>query len=57
MKVFRIQDTGNKVGEAGAVATGVYAEYAGEAETITLGFAPGNFNEPQTIFPWAPCGF
>lgn len=41
MKVFRIQDTGNKVGEAGAVAPGVYAEYRGEAEMITLGFAPG----------------
>ncbi|MBN1361987.1 MAG: hypothetical protein JW993_15435 [Sedimentisphaerales bacterium] len=41
MKVFRVQDTGNKVGEAGAVARGVYSDYPGEAETITLGFAPG----------------
>ncbi len=41
MNVFRIQDTDNKVGEAGAVARGIYAEYPGEAEAITLGFAPG----------------
>jgi hypothetical protein len=41
MKVCRIQDTNNEVGKAGAVAPGVTAEYPGEAETITLGFAPG----------------
>ncbi|MCP4456002.1 MAG: hypothetical protein GY809_31480 [Planctomycetes bacterium] len=41
MKVIPIQDTGNQVGKAGAVAPGVTAEYPGEAETITLGFAPG----------------
>lgn len=41
MKVCRIQDTNNQVGKAGAVATGVYPEYPGEAETIMLGFAPG----------------
>jgi len=41
MNVCRIQDTDNKVGEAGAVARGIYAEYPGEAEAITLGFAPG----------------
>jgi hypothetical protein len=41
MKVVPIQDTNNQVGKAGAVAPGVTAEYPGEAETITLGFAPG----------------
>ena len=41
MKVCRIQNTANKGGKAGAVAPGVTAEYPGEAETITLGFAPG----------------
>lgn len=41
MKVLRIQDTNNQVGKAGAVAPGVTAEYPGEAETVTLGFAPG----------------
>ncbi|UCE48192.1 MAG: hypothetical protein JSW47_21655, partial [Phycisphaerales bacterium] len=41
MKVCRIQDTNNQVGKAGAVAPGIYVEYPGEAETITLGFAPG----------------
>lgn len=41
MKVFQIQDTHIKMGQAGAVAPGVTAEYPGEAETITLGFAPG----------------
>lgn len=41
MKVCLIQDTNNEVGKAGAVAPGVTAEYAGEAETITLGYAPG----------------
>jgi hypothetical protein len=41
MKVVRIQDTNNQVGKAGAVAPGVTAEYPGEAETLTLGFAPG----------------
>ncbi len=41
MKVIPIQDTGNQVGKAGAVAPGVTAEYPGEAETLTLGFAPG----------------
>jgi hypothetical protein len=41
MKVLRIQDTGNTVGKAGAVAPGIHVEYPGEAETITLGFAPG----------------
>jgi len=41
MKVCLIQDTNNEVGKAGAVAPGITAEYPGEAETITLGFAPG----------------
>jgi hypothetical protein len=41
MKVVPIQDTNNQVGKAGAVAPGITAEYPGEAETITLGFAPG----------------
>jgi hypothetical protein len=41
MKVLRVQDTGNDMGKAGAVAPGIYVEYPGEAETITLGFAPG----------------
>jgi len=41
MKVFQIQHTANQGGKAGAVAPGITAEYPGEAETITLGFAPG----------------
>ena len=41
MRVCLIQDTNNEVGKAGAVAPGITAEYAREAETITLGFAPG----------------
>jgi hypothetical protein len=41
MSVCRIQDTGNHVGKAGAVAPGIYTEYPGEGEAITLGFAPG----------------
>jgi hypothetical protein len=41
MKVCPIQDTNNQMGKAGAVAPGITAEYPGEAETITLGFAPG----------------
>ncbi len=41
MEVCRIQDTNNQVGKAGAVARGIYIEYPGEAETITLGFSPG----------------
>jgi hypothetical protein len=41
MKVWRIQDTNNAVGKAGAVSPGFKADYPGEAEVITLGFAPG----------------
>ena len=41
MKVCRIQDTHNEGGKAGAVAPGITADYPEEAETITLGFAPG----------------
>lgn len=41
MNVWRVQDTGNKVGEAGAVSVSYTSEYPGEAEMIVLGFAPG----------------
>lgn len=41
MNVWRVQDTGNTVGKAGAVAPGYESDYAGESEVITLGFAPG----------------
>lgn len=41
MKVWRVQDSNNKVGKAGAVSPGYKADYPGEAEVLSLGFAPG----------------
>jgi len=41
MNVWRVQDTNNDVGKAGAVSRGFKAAYPGEAEIISLGFAPG----------------
>ena len=41
MKVWRVQDTNNAVGKAGAVSPGIKASYPGEAEVISLGYAPG----------------
>jgi len=41
MKVWRIQDTNDNIGKAGAVSWEIKADYPDEAETIVLGFAPG----------------
>jgi hypothetical protein len=41
MQVWRVQDTGNRVGKAGSVSPGYTCEYPGEAEVISPGFAPG----------------
>lgn len=41
MNVWRIQDTNNKRGKAGAVSPGFVSDYPGEAEMMVLGFSPG----------------